>query len=254
MDVLGRAGKEQLLILLPEVGAEAAGAVVARLVRERGNWRAGFACYPSDGCEVDSLLAGARSAAGTATTGQAATVAQTFKRLRVGDTTVAVADPAMLRLYALVGRLAKADVPVLILGETGTGKELAATALHHGRAARARRSSRSTAPRCPSTLIESELFGHEKGAFTGAVAQQAGPARAAPRGHAVPRRGGRAAAGCRPSSCACSSAQTLQPAWGARETQARRARRRGDPPRPRGHGEAGRFREDLYYRLGGAGS
>lgn len=174
MDVLGRAGKEQLLILLPEVGAEAAGAVLARLVRERGNWRAGFACYPSDGCEVDSLLAGARSAAGTATTGQAATVAQTFKRLRVGDTTVAVADPAMLRLYALVGRLAKADLPVLILGETGTGKELAASALHHW-------SSRSGAPlvalNCATlqdTLAESALFGHEKGAFSGAVSSKPG--------------------------------------------------------------------------------
>ncbi|WP_224371365.1 sigma 54-interacting transcriptional regulator [Hyalangium versicolor] len=176
IDVLGRAGNGQLLILLPEVGGEAAGTVVARLVGARGGgeWRAGFACYPSDGCDVDTLLSGARSAASAATTGQVGAAAQTFKVLKVGNASVAVADPAMLRLYALVGRLAKAELPVLVLGETGTGKELAASALHHW-------SSRAGGPlvamNCaalPEALVESELFGHEKGAFSGAVSTKEG--------------------------------------------------------------------------------
>ena len=58
---------------------------------------------------------------------------------------------------------------MLITGESGTGKERVAHSIHsEERRARAARSSASTARRCPSTLLESELFGHERGAFTGA--------------------------------------------------------------------------------------
>jgi DNA-binding NtrC family response regulator len=80
----------------------------------------------------------------------------------------------MRRLYPLLERLAALDVPVLIEGETGTGKELVARALHE-------QGSRAAGPfvvlDCTSvspSLIESELFGHERGAFTGAVAQRKG--------------------------------------------------------------------------------
>ncbi|GEP44937.1 sigma-54-dependent transcriptional regulator [Brevifollis gellanilyticus] len=80
----------------------------------------------------------------------------------------------MQSLFKEIGRLADMPVPVLILGETGTGKELIARALHqHGN-----RSSKSfIAVNCaaiPESLIESELFGHEKGAFTHAVARRIG--------------------------------------------------------------------------------
>ncbi len=81
---------------------------------------------------------------------------------------------AMRELFALLARVAPTDAPVLIEGETGTGKERVARALH----ARSRRAARpfvvfdcgAVAP----TLIESELFGHEKGAFTGATDRRAG--------------------------------------------------------------------------------
>jgi DNA-binding NtrC family response regulator len=80
----------------------------------------------------------------------------------------------MRRIYPLCARLAASDVPIVIEGETGTGKEVLAEALHEasGRAAGPFVVFDCTA--VPPSLVESELFGHERGAFTGAVAQRKG--------------------------------------------------------------------------------
>lgn len=83
-------------------------------------------------------------------------------------------SPAMRKIYRRIDKVAPTDCTVLISGETGTGKELVARAIH-------RASQRASAPfiavNCaaiPETLIESELFGHEKGAFTGAANRRSG--------------------------------------------------------------------------------
>jgi two-component system nitrogen regulation response regulator GlnG len=84
------------------------------------------------------------------------------------------ASPAMQQIFKAVGRVAGTDLTVLLRGESGTGKELIARAVHEN----SRRKGRAFVPvNCaaiPRELLESELFGHEKGAFTGAVAARRG--------------------------------------------------------------------------------
>jgi two-component system, NtrC family, response regulator len=83
-------------------------------------------------------------------------------------------DASMIRVCRMIEKVAPADVSVLVLGESGTGKELVARAVH---AQSGRKDARFVAINCaaiPEQLLESELFGHEKGAFTGAIKQTLG--------------------------------------------------------------------------------
>ncbi len=77
-------------------------------------------------------------------------------------------QPAMLELYAAIRELAAAEVPVLIQGESGTGKELVAMAIHRESPRGAKRFVALNCGAIPDSLVETELFGHVKGAFTGA--------------------------------------------------------------------------------------
>src|SRR5262249_43802290 len=171
----GRGGG--LLGLLPELGADAAadaaGQALSALLRVDASARIGHAACPTHGCDRETLLAAARAAAAGAPPATAFGASQAFHTRIVGGHSIVIADPAMQALYTLLDRLARAELPVLITGETGTGKELAASVLHHASGRNGPLLTLNCAA-LPETLVESELFGHEKGAFTGANAARAG--------------------------------------------------------------------------------
>jgi len=157
--------------------------------------------------------------------------------------------PVMARLFELLETVAATTSTVLISGETGTGKELAARAIHD---ASPRRQQRFVAINCsaiPETLLEAELFGHVRGAFTGAVASRQGRIEQAHRG-----------------TLFLDEIGTMSPALQAkllRVLQEREFERLGDAQTIhvdvrviaatnsdlKGLVEDGSFREDLYYRL-----
>src|SRR5881397_3729500 len=83
-------------------------------------------------------------------------------------------SPAMLRVRELIARVAPTDSRVLITGESGTGKELVAAAIHNASARRDRPFVRVNCAAIPRDLVESEMFGHEKGSFTGATDRRIG--------------------------------------------------------------------------------
>ena len=95
------------------------------------------------------------------------------KRTRPGERLVGK-SAAMLEVFKTIGRVAPRDVPVLITGESGTGKELVARALHAASPRAERPFVAVNTAAIPRELLESELFGHERGAFTGAVAARSG--------------------------------------------------------------------------------
>ncbi|XYI02803.1 sigma 54-interacting transcriptional regulator [Sorangium sp. So ce1128] len=178
MDIVAWDGGSHLAIGFPELGGEAARAAVLQLLEAIAplapEARAGLASYPFDGGDTETLLAGARTAASIAAPGSIAPASETAVRHVIGERTIVVADAAMIRLFELIRRLAASDLPVLVLGETGAGKENAATAVHHWSARAQKPLITLNCAALPETLVESELFGYEKGAFSEARAPKPG--------------------------------------------------------------------------------
>ena len=146
-------------------------------------------------------------------------------------------------------RVAESDLPVLVLGETGSGKELVARAVHALSERRARAFVAHNCGATPDTLIESELFGHARGAFTGAVADRAGLFEAADQGTLFLDEIGDASA-----LLQMKLLRALQEGEARRvgDTRVRRLDVRVVSATHRGLEDAvgtGAFRADLYYRL-----
>src|SRR3954470_20465995 len=98
--------------------------------------------------------------------------AQLEERYRFGG--IIGKSPAMKRLFQLLETVAPTSSTILVTGETGTGKEVVARAIHHNSPRRANRFMAMNCSAIPESLLEAELFGHVRGAFTGAVGNRQG--------------------------------------------------------------------------------
>ena len=110
---------------------------------------------------------------------------------------------AMSNCWAQIDRVAASETRVCILGETGTGKELVARAIHEKSPRRENAFVTLNCAAVPAELIESELFGHEKGSFTGAAAKHLGKFEQADGGTLFLDEIGDMPWRCRPNSCGC---------------------------------------------------
>jgi two-component system, NtrC family, response regulator AtoC len=156
-DVVAEDDAERYQLLLPETSAEQAAGAVARirrlLARLNADARIAYARYPYDGTTPEALIA------------------RVWEQL---DAPESAPPTEMDGVRALIAQVAVSDVSVFINGETGVGKELCAEMLHRQSRRAGRPFVKLNCSTITESLIESELFGHERGAFTGATAATRG--------------------------------------------------------------------------------
>src|SRR4029453_4964259 len=145
--------------------------------------------------------------------------------------------------------VAPTDATVLLHGETGTGKELIARAIHNLNARRERAFVRLNCSAIPSGLLESELFGHEKGAFTGAIAQKIGRLELAHQGTFFLDEVGDLPAELQPKILRALQEKELQRGGGNQTTPIKFRLVAATNRDLAKMVNAGQFRSDLYYRL-----
>jgi hypothetical protein len=144
----------------------------------------------------------------------------------------------MQQVYDQIAQVSKSNATVLILGETGTGKELVAHAIHYNSDRADKPFVKAHCAALPENLIESELFGHVKGAFTGAIADRKGRFEMAHGGTLFLDEIGESRPPSRSSCCACCRSASSS-GWATPDHEGQRAHARRHQPRPAGDGGPG---------------
>ncbi|MGE5618516.1 MAG: sigma-54-dependent transcriptional regulator [Sphingomonadaceae bacterium] len=156
---------------------------------------------------------------------------------------------AMQEVYKTIGRVARSDATVLIWGETGTGKELVAHTLHQHSTRRQGPLVKVSCAALPETLLESELFGHEKGSFTGAMVQRKGRFELAHKGTIFLDEIGEMSLGTQKKLLRVLQEKEFERVGGSVPIQVDVRVIAATNKDLAAEVAAGRFREDLYYRL-----
>lgn len=256
IDAISWVGERELLLILPEqeltmarrVGTELLGA----LSGIDAQVRIGLSTHLRDGSDPETLSGAARSAAASAKPATIQSAAEAVTRLTMDDREILLADPAMLGLFDLLKRLARSDIHVLIRGETGAGKENAAYAVHYFSS---RRDKPFIAVNCAAiaeTLIESELFGHERGAFSGATQSKTGLLEAAAGGTVFLDEVGELSASAQSKLLRALETKRITRVGDVREREIDIRIVAATHRDLEALARAKQFREDLFFRLGAA--
>jgi two-component system, NtrC family, response regulator AtoC len=166
-----------------------------------------------------------------------------------GDVVIIGETPAMVSLVARVRAVADSDAPVLITGETGTGKELVARALHGQSSRRARPFVEVNCAAFQDTLLEAELFGHERGAFTGAERRRDGRFRTADGGTLFLDEVGEMSPSAQAKMLRALQDGSFQPLGSSTTIKVDVRTIAATNVDLRSRISEGKFREDLFYRL-----
>jgi DNA-binding NtrC family response regulator/pSer/pThr/pTyr-binding forkhead associated (FHA) protein len=254
MDFLAEYGPDEFAIVLPEASPTATEAVAARLARHRDRVtiHVGTASFPVDGTAAGELIGVVRAKLRGARIGGArGGDRDTASQVALAGKQVVVIDPVMKQVFHIAKQSAATTITVLVVGETGTGKEVVAEAVHRYSPRADKPYIRLNCASLPETLLEAELFGHERGAFTGATRQKQGYFEAASGGTLFLDEIGELPQGAQAKLLRALEARRITRVGGTDEipvdVRVVCATNRDLEAEIR----RGRFREDLYFRIGG---
>ncbi|HEV7557725.1 MAG TPA: sigma 54-interacting transcriptional regulator, partial [Kofleriaceae bacterium] len=248
MDLIAEDAGDDYIVILPELARADGIAGVERLLdfaRTAGvPSSASSVLAPDDGTTVETLIGHLRAGLRTGRSPRDLVAVTT-------GTEPIVLDTAMQRVYSLVERIADTPMTVLILGETGVGKELVTEAIHRRSSRRDRPLIKLNCAALPESLLESELFGYERGAFTGAERRKVGFFEAADGGTLFLDEIGEMPLALQAKLLRVLERKVITRVGGTTEVAADARLIAATHRDLEGDVRAGRFRQDLLFRIGG---